>query len=525
MKKNISLISFIFFSFLFNIISNHNPIIVIPFKINQIPNIKSGDYNITNFYKDYYFRDFYASISTGIPNKKILALLDTHGHIFHFGENYLKKNSLNEILDPENSISKQIYERKASLSFKNISKIEYSDTELIPATICSETFIFNTDLLMEKHVSIGNIKFIIDDYMQNQLHIRIGLGKPLDIEYVGPPHFIQSLLDVGIIIDQTWTFKFINKNKGLFILGEEPHQYEDITIDSKYQRKNYFITNSLSSVEYHSPLSFKAQNVFVTDKKGKEININKDKGCYLNYNNGFISSTKEYWDYIRKNFFKEFLKANICQEELLRFYVDEDISKSYYVITCDKTKMNKEQKNELLNNFPKLTFYIFDFNYNFELTKDDVFTEVNNILYFMIIYQKELFNNPELVYWDLGLPLLIKYQFVHNYETKMIGFYLPESEEKTDEEINDKKDTDEEIDKKDDNKNIEEPKSKKDENRNLVVYIIIGVVAGILLLIAAFCLGRYMFQERKKKANELEENFEYISKDQNNEKEDEKIIN
>ena len=522
MKKNISLKSFIFFSFLFHIISNHNPIIVIPFKINQIPNIKSGDYNITNFYKDYYFRDFYASISTGIPNKKILALLDTHGHIFHFGENYLKKNSLNEILDPENSISKQTYERKASLSFKNISKIEYSDTELIPATICSETFIFNTDLLMEKHVSIGNIKFIIDDYMQNQLHIRIGLGKPLDIEYVGPPHFIQSLLDVGIIIDQTWTFKFINKNKGLFILGEEPHQYEDITIDSKYQRKNYFITNSLSSVEYHNPLSFIAQNVFVTEKNGEEININKDKGCYLNYNNGFISATREYWDYIKKNFFKEFLKADICHEELIKFDVGDDVRKSYYVISCDKIKMNEEQKSEILNDFPKLTFYIFDFNYNFELTKDDVFTEVNNILYFMIIYQRELFNNPELVYWDLGLPLLIKYQFVHNYKKKMIGFYLPETEDDKEEEITDGNKNK----KEEDNKNTEEPIITKDDtNNNTVVYIIIGVSAGILLLIAAFCLGKYMFQGRKKKANELEENFEYVSKDQNKEKEDDKIIN
>ena len=184
--------------------------------------------------------------------------------------------------------------------------------------------------------------------------------------------------------------------------------------------------------------------------------------------------------------------------------------------------MNEEQKSEILNDFPKLTFYIFDFNYNFELTKDDVFTEVNNILYFMIIYQRELFNNPELVYWDLGLPLLIKYQFVHNYKKKMIGFYLPETEDDKEEEITDGNKNK----KEEDNKNTEEPIITKDDtNNNTVAYIIIGIVAGILLLIAAFCLGKYMFQGRKKKANELEENFEYVSKDQNKEKEDDKIIN
>ena len=40
--------------------------------------------------------------------------------------------------------------------------------------------------------------------------------------------------------------------------------------------------------------------------------------------------------------------------------------------------------------------------------------ENNNVLYFMIIYQKNIFNHEELVYWDLGLPFLLKYQFVHN---------------------------------------------------------------------------------------------------------------
>ena len=91
-------------------------------------------------------------------------------------------------------------------------------------------------------------------------------------------------------------------------------------------------------------------------------------------------------------------------------------------------KLTEEDK-KLLDTFPTLTFFVFDYNYNFELTKDDVFTEVNNVLYFMIIYQKDIFNNPELVYWDLGLPFLQKYQFVINYERKTIGFYIPVKEE------------------------------------------------------------------------------------------------
>ena len=509
----------------FQTILGQNPIIVIPFKINRIPNTKSSEFDITHFFQEYFFRDFYTSLPTGIPSKKILALLDTHSHIFHFGENYLKKNSLNEILDSEKIISKQTYDKTESLSFKNISRFHYSNRELKTASLCSEIFILYTDILMEKFVSIGDVKFIIDDDIQENLHIRIGLGKPLTKDYVGPPHFIQSLLDVNAIKDQTWTIKF-NKNGGLFILGEEPHKYEDITLDKRYQRKNYFITESLSSVEYHNPISIKVQDVYLINNKNKnkkeEIAINEDKGCYLNYNNGFITATKEYWDYIKKNFFNEFFNSNICKEELIKFNLEEDIVKSYYVISCDKSKFTEEDKIKL-DEFPTIIFYIFDYNYKFELTKDDVFTEVNNILYFMIIYKRDIFNNPDLVFWDLGLPFLQKYQFVHNYEKKTIGFYLPEKEEEIEEplpsENNEEKQSDININPNENkngndmnkNKNKDDNDNDKDKNNNLAIYIIIGIIVGILLLILAFCLGKNLYQQRKRKANELEENFDYTS--------------
>ena len=516
----IQIISLLIF---FQTILGQNPIIVIPFKINRIPNTKSSEFDITHFFQEYFFRDFYTSLPTGIPSKKILALLDTHSHIFHFGENYLKKNSLNEILDSEKIISKQTYDKTESLSFKNISRFHYSNRELKTASLCSEIFILYTDILMEKFVSIGDVKFIIDDDVQENLHIRIGLGKPLTKDYVGPPHFIQSLLDVNAIKDQTWTIKF-NKNGGLFILGEEPHKYEDITLDKRYQRKNYFITESLSSVEYHNPISIKVQDVYLINNKNKkeEITINEDKGCYLNYNNGFITATKEYWDYIKKNFFNEFFNSNICKEELIKFNLEEDIVKSYYVISCDKSKFTEEDKIKL-DEFPTIIFYIFDYNYKFELTKDDVFTEVNNILYFMIIYKRDIFNNPDLVFWDLGLPFLQKYQFVHNYEKKTIGFYLPEKEEEIEEplpsENNEEKQSDININPNENkngndmnkNRNKDDNDKDKNKNNNLAIYIIIGIIVGILLLILAFCLGKNLYQQRKRKANELEENFDYTS--------------
>ena len=507
-----------------------NPIIVIPFKINRIPNTKSSEFDTKNFIEDYFYRDFYASIPTGIPSKNILALLDTHSHLFLFGENYLKRSSLNEILDPGQKISKDLYDRTASKSFKNITKFHYTNIELKTASLCSDIFLLYNDISMEKGISYGDMQFIIDDDMQNKLHIRLGLGKPLTVKYGGPPHFIQSLLNINAIKDQSWTIKFLNENDGIFILGEEPHKYEDISLDKRYQRKNYFSTNSPTSYEYHNPISFIAQDVILTENNGNgnEIVINQNKGCYLNYNNGFIISTREFWDYIKKNFFAEFFAANICKEELIRFTTQEDAVKSYYVISCDKRSILEEHKQEF-KTFPKLTFFIFDFNYNFEITREDVFTDVNNVLYFMIIYQKDIFNNPELVFWDLGLPFLQKYQFVHNYEKETIGFYIPEKEEEQNKEK--EKGKEKEENKTDEVIKPEKPEKKENSvndegvNKYFYIYIFIGIVFGICLLVGAFCLGKSLYQKRKKKANELEENFDYESNNKNKDKEEEGVIN
>jgi hypothetical protein len=515
---------FLLIAIFIQIIIGQNHIIVIPFKINRIPNTKSSEFDTTHFFQEYFYRDFYTSLPTGIPSKNILALLDTHSHIFHFGENYLNKNSLNEILDPEKLISKQTYDRTESLSFKNISRFHYSNTELKTGSLCSEIFLLYTDVLMEKQLSISDIQFVIDDDVQDDLHIRIGLGKPLTKDYGGPPHFFQSLLDVNAIKDQSWTIKFTNKNGGLFILGDEPHKYEDISLDKRYQRKNYFVAESLTSIEYHDPISIKAENIFIYGKSNEEISINEDKGCYLNYNNGFVTATKEYWDYIKKYFFAELFISNVCKEELIRLYLEqEDAYKSFYIISCDKMKLTEEDK-KLLDTFPTLTFFVFDYNYNFELTKDDVFTEVNNVLYFMIIYQKDIFNNPELVYWDLGLPFLQKYQFVINYERKTIGFYIPEKEEEVvDPEEEEPDSTEKETTKPSlptDNGEEEEDKS------HLIIYITVGCIVGVLLLVGAFCLGKNLYKKRKTKANELEENFEYTSSNnKTKEKDEEGTIN
>ena len=496
-----------------SIISNINSIIVIPFKISTISEIQiNPDYNSTNFLQDYFYRDLYANIITGIPSKNILALLDTKSHIFQFENNFLKRKSIDEIIDPDRKLSKETYDSTKSLSFKNISKYQYSSRELKTATLCSETFLLYEDLNMEKTTPIKNVEFIIDDGLDNSnLHIRLGLNKPLTKEYQGPPHFIQSLLDVEAIKEQIWTIKFLSKTDGLFILGAEPHTYQDPKKDKRYQRQYYFRIHSLSGIEYHDPISIPAQKIYLKGQNGKEVIIGENTGCYFNYNHGFIIGTKEYREYILNNFFDELINLKICSYDLTHFIDENDLTYNYYVISCDKYKFKlNDYDKKYYEKFPSINFFVFDYNYNFELTKEDLFTEVNNRLYFMVLFERIIFDHSDLSFWNLGLPFLQKYEFVHNYDRHHIGFYIPyeEEEEQTEEKEGD-----------DDTEEKPETAPHEDGSQKYIIIIIVGLIVAVILIIAAFLIGKNMDQSRKGRANELkDEDYDYISKDKNDKK-------
>ena len=164
---------------------------------------------------------------------------------------------------------------------------------------------------------------------------------------------------------------------------------------------------------------------------------------------------------------------------------------------------------------------MYDYNYNFELTKEDLFVKVNHEYYFLIIFQKSIFDHSDLAFWNLGLPFLKKYEFVHNYVKQNIGFYIPYQEPEED-------DDDEKIPEKppkeaEKEKEKEKKEEKKDSNENTKSYalIIVGaIIIVIILVVGAFCVAKNMYEKRKGKANELEDDFVY-----NSENKEKKTIN
>ena len=85
---------------------------------------------------------------------------------------------------------------------------------------------------------------------------------------------------------------------------------------------------------------------------------------------------------------------------------------SYYIFFCYycTKKIN-------LSEFKPIIFTINEYNYNFSLTKDDLFLDIGDKYIFLMA-----FGQFSKLY--LGYPFLKKYQLIFNQNDKTIGFYL-----------------------------------------------------------------------------------------------------
>ena len=159
-----------------------------------------------------------------------------------------------------------------------------------------------------------------------------------------------------------------------------------------------------------------------------------------------------------------------------------------------------------IQNFDSIYFNCPDLDITFELDYKDLFYIDNDNIYFLIEFSK----NTKI--WNFGEIFLRKYYIVFNQDEKTLGYY----------------------------KNMEKPKKDKDKKENMMKnntswynsLIIILVI--IILAICVISMGVYIYKNkknRKKKANELDDEYNYEPKfdlnydNNNNLIGDDKIIN
>ena len=336
----------------------------------------------------------------------------------------------------------------------------------------------------------------------------IGLGMHTNQDEYVVTTFIKALKDTDMLNSHYFSFNFIenDKNKeiqGYLYIGQE-EQDENLGIKHK-------VVSMPNSGQVFWNLKFQKIHCAVYNESNSSIYENyrefEKKLAELIADLPYIIGIKSYKNYIDNYFFRELLNAAICS--LKKIKLDED----YSTYVCDSTSELFREKYEY--KFPKLIFDHYDLNKSFILDKNDLFTynyldKSDHNIYFLILFSdKKGKYNPyspsqnEIQRWKLGIPFFKKYKLIFNADSREISYY-----EKF-KPINKEGNNNININpvNNDNNDNIK-------ENSNPKLYLILEIGGAILLLIIVFVLGFLCHKNiikipRKKKANELVDDYEY----------------
>ena len=461
-------INFSFYLFLFVVSFNSFNIsyIVIPFNthIKEKEN-QNEEFNIDNFFQNYFDSQIYIKMNIGTPKKIVPIDLQMNSHGLIIG--YLNNNNLKN----EDST----YDINKTSSFYGDTKSKKYYSSEYPWGYIGKDIIYsysNINMNPKDEIKLINISFLyIPKDSENQKGKICGLlgltikGFYYVTEEVG---FIKTLKELNYINKYNFIFHFTSDTAGFLVLGEEPHNYLPDIYDINNLRKTNVLSDGYSI--YGWKIEFTQIYYYLND--GNKQKISETKTALFYIENNYIIGSRNYKVSIEENFFNKYLENNICRYET-------DKKSKYEVIICDKNSFD-------INSFPTLFLYHRIFNYTFKLTKEDLFMEKNNKYIFLIMFST--YGNN---YFTLGKIFLKKYLFIFNSDTKTIGFYNKNFENEFE------------------GKEIKESVSSKNK--------IIGIVIILLACVIGFFLAKKLYENvRKRRLNEINEQYEYKSHETDN---------
>ena len=406
---------------------NYNFQIILPFEKN-----KNDIKDKFSFIENILDNKIITILNIGTPIQKIPTFITFNENYFYISNNKIYNNNLSKTYMKE-------FDKEKDFTSEQFKK----------GIISKESFIFKT--IENKNIKIDNFSFILatDNLNVSLPSSSIGL-KYKDYSSFLKGNLIYQLKDYSIINSYIFSIQFTSKNKGNLIIGNYPHEF-----DNKHYSKKYFsfckaeLDNRFSVFE---TLFHKIQyDNFSDDIKYANFSINID---------GIIGS-KQYQKYIKKTFFDKFLISRKCIE-------GKSKNLNYIYYECDK--------NIDISKFNPIIFFHKYLNYTFILDYNDLFEEINERLYFKVI-----FNSFMVFKWTLGVPFLNKYQFIFDYDKKIFGFY------------------------------------RKILNYQFHYIIILLFFLLLIIIVLIIILIKIISSKktRRIRANELNDNFDYISKTNN----------
>ena len=466
------------------IISNSN-IVVFPL-IKKHNSYLTNINNITDIMENIFIELPIAELNIG--SQKVDIIISPEQYNIYF-----TSNEHMSVIEEEMKVIKRKYQNIKYFDNKKSKSIIYNQTT------SNSLFYNNFKIWQTVTDNLDEIKidFVLASSIQFEEPGRLGLQlqEKIKTNYFTPSFLIQ-LKKAGKINNYKWFIYYGKKNeKDYLVLGCSPHEFvipdtgkkifQNLNLDEDFHNINdqLFLDRRKMEIKFDDIyLTLNISNL----EKDKSFNETYNKFGSLNTNIGCIIGTYEYRLYLEKIFLKDYLDKNKCHNETFKQRADS-ITQTFYYFYCDDSLYG-----EIKNSFKPLVFKNVELLENFILNFNDLFLKINGYLTFLVIFKNDLYSNSQ---WILGTPFLRKYQFVYDFGNKLIGYY----HDKFRKDFYDE----EEIP-------INNNNGKNNKFWIYFGYISLIVILALLLVILGFLLGKKVYNIRKKRANELDDdNYEY----------------
>ena len=484
-----------FFIIIFSIIKASKNILVFPFKSTNLEIKLKDNEKIDDILFQLNKNQLYTSIGFGIPTQNIDFFLSIKIRMFSVLKNYCTE------------INNSTYIPEKSKRFNPSYDYNLTYSVMIKGKSAEDSVQFNYDLNLKDKRYINDFPFLIgyssiNVTTNNKYCGVLGLYHKLEKEIFYFKSLISYLKSKREIDSYSWGIFYFDKENSYNINANIKKMYDgDLIIGIKdedylniFNTSNVISDYAIENGDNYIGINF--QKIFFYNNK--EIKYICNNNTLINFvidNNYNIINTYHY-NIIKENFFKKYISSNICLEKTLTL----SSGLKEYLIIC-----NPSMKDNL-KYFPTLYFFNIKFEYTFNLDYNDLFIEINNKIYFLIV-GKDMESNI----WNLGKIFMKKYPFIFNEDKKTISFVYLNKFVKKDEQDKDMPNTDN----TDANEKSEENNSKVKQFFKDYYLLIILIICVILGIIFGIYIGAKIWKKRRVRANELDDNVDYTENENN----------
>jgi hypothetical protein len=491
MKKIKQFIIKIYFHIIILILTNVELkycMIVIPIEKLSIDNYKKTNQSIhSNIIQDYFLKDIYGIFEIGTPPQEVPIFLRVNQYnfeitssIFEKEISYFYKYNLTNFVKINSPFNEE-----ESKTFKSEECTNEILNFLDHKKNCesNDSFIFYRNIDLNKKNTYKNINFTLIKNKRDNITGELGLGV-VDIQHSTDKNFLKILKKMGIINNYIWFFSFNgwNSMSGKLIIDSHPHEINP----NLFNEKDLIFKNILIEEYKSKTWKLNFDKIFINSTNINNsfyINLN-NKVAELVFDSDIIIGTNELEQKLKNNFLDAFIEDKKCfKEKYSQLYYQRFEANFYY---CEI-----ELKNILYESLPSINFFSFDYNYTFEITKDILFKLEEKYIYLLILFPSEINKNN----FVLGNSVTLRYPFVFNSDSGTVGLYTGYTQS-----------------------NNSENKENKNNYDNLVKIIIIFLLSVCLIMIGIFIGKKIYGIKRKKRANELSDDYEYKDIEENKEK-------